>query len=65
MKITRQPSPVTNMIDQEQLEDVECFKYFSSMLKNDGRCTCEIKSRTFMANAAFNKKKTLLPTNWI
>jgi hypothetical protein len=28
-------------------------------LKNDGRCTCEIKSRIAMANAAFNKKKGL------
>jgi len=26
---------------------------------NDGRCTCEIKSRIAMANAAFNKKRAL------
>ena len=49
-------SPVTNMIDQKQLENVECFKYLGSMLTNDGRCTCEIKSRIAMAKAAFNKK---------
>ena len=30
-----------------------------SMLANDGRCTCEIKSRIAMAKAAFNQKKTL------
>jgi hypothetical protein len=29
------------------------------MLTNDGRCTCEIKSRIAMAEAAFNKKRTL------
>jgi len=29
------------------------------MLTDDGRCTCEIKSRTIMAKAAFNKKKNL------
>ena len=29
------------------------------MLTNDGRCTCEIKSSSVMAKAAFNKKKTL------
>jgi hypothetical protein len=29
------------------------------MLTNDGRCTCEIKSRTAMAKAAFNKKRAL------
>ena len=28
-------------------------------LTNDGRCTCEIKSRIAVAKAAFNKKKTL------
>jgi hypothetical protein len=26
------------------------------MLTNDGRCTCEIKSTTAMAKAAFNKR---------
>jgi hypothetical protein len=29
------------------------------MLTNDGRCTCEIKSRIDMAKAAFNKKRAL------
>ena len=47
------------MIDQKQLENVECFKYLGSMLTNEGRCTCEIKSRIAMAKAAFSKKKTL------
>jgi len=47
------------MIDQKQLENVECFKYLGSVLANDGRCTCEIKSRIAMAKAAFNQKKTL------
>jgi len=46
------------MIDQKQMEIVECFKYLGSILTNDGRCTCEIKSRIVMAKAAFNKKKT-------
>ena len=51
------------MIDQKQLENVECLKYLGSMLTNDGRCTCEIKSRIVMAKAALSKKKTLF-TNW-
>jgi hypothetical protein len=46
------------MIDQKQLENVECFKYLGNILTNDGRCTCEIKSRIAMVKAAFNKKKT-------
>jgi len=38
---------------------MECFKYSGNMLANDGRYTCEIKSKIAMAKAAFNKKKTL------
>ena len=60
MRISRQLSQVTIMIHQKQLENVECFKYLGSMLTNDGRCTCEIKSRIVMEKAAFNKKKNLL-----
>jgi len=36
MRISRQPSPVTIMINQKQLQNVECFKYLGSMLTNDG-----------------------------
>ena len=39
MRISRQPSPVTIMIRQKQLENVECFNYLGSILTNDGRCT--------------------------
>jgi hypothetical protein len=56
MRISIQPYPVTIVIDEKQLENVEWFKYLGSMLTNDGRCTCEIKSRIAMAKAAFNKK---------
>ena len=59
MRISRQPSAVTNMIDQKQLENVECFKYLGSIITNDGRCTCDFKSGIAMAKAAFNKKKTI------
>jgi hypothetical protein len=59
MRISRQPSPVKIMIDQKQLENVESFEYLGSMLTNDGRCACEIKSRIAMAKAAFNKKRAL------
>jgi hypothetical protein len=56
MRISRQPSPIKIMIDQKQLENVE---YLSSMITNDARCTCEIKSRIAVEMAAFNKKKSL------
>jgi hypothetical protein len=61
MRISRQPLPLKIMIDQNQLENVESFKYLGSILTNDGRCTCEIKCRIAMAKAAFNKKRTLFP----
>ena len=64
MRISRQPSPVTITIDQKQLENVKYFIYLGSILTDDGRCTCEIKSRIALAKAAFNKKKYLLPANW-
>jgi len=38
---------------------VESFKYLGRILTKDGRCTCEIKCRTDMAKAAFNKKRAL------
>jgi hypothetical protein len=38
---------------------MESFKYLGSMLTNDGRCTCEIKSRIAMAKAVFIKKMAL------
>jgi hypothetical protein len=59
MRISRQSFPVKIMIDQKQLENVESFKYFGSILTNDGRCTCEIKCRIAMATAAFNTKRAL------
>ena len=57
MRISRQQSPIKITIDQKQPENVKCFKYLGSVLTEDGRCACEIKSRTVMAKAAFNKKK--------
>jgi len=59
MRISRQPFPVKIMIEQKQLENVESFKYLSSTLTNDGRCTCAIQSRIAMAKAVFNKKRAL------
>jgi hypothetical protein len=59
MRISRQRTPVTIKIDQRQLENVKCFRYLGSMLTDDGKCTCEIKSRIVVTKAAFNNKKKL------
>jgi hypothetical protein len=59
MRISRQPYPIKIMIYQKQLENVEYFNYFGSMITNNARCTREIKSRIAMTKAAFNNKKIL------
>ena len=64
MRISRQQFPAKFMIDQKQLYNLESFKYLGSILKNDGKCTCEIKCRTAMANAAFNKKRDLFTSTF-
>ena len=64
MSISRQPSPVAIKVDQKQLENVKCFKYLGSMLTDDGRCTCEIKSRIAMAKLHLTRRRIFLPANW-
>jgi hypothetical protein len=59
LRISRQPFPVKLMIEQKQQENVESYKCLVSMVSNDGRCTCEIKSRIAMSKAAFNKNRAL------
>jgi hypothetical protein len=39
------------------MENVKYLKYLGSTIANDARC--QLKSRTAMAKAAFNRKKTL------
>ena len=57
MRISRQPSLVQIMIDEEQMENVEYFKHLCSLMTDDARC--DIKSRNVITKATFNKKKTL------
>jgi hypothetical protein len=59
MRISRQQFSVNLMIDQKQLEKMKSFKCLGSLLTNDGRYTCEIKSRIAMAKALFDKKRAL------
>ena len=63
MRISRQLSPVTIMIDQKQLENVECFKYLGSLLTNDGRCTREIKSSIAWQKLHSARRRLFLPAN--
>jgi hypothetical protein len=59
IRITMQPFPTQIMIDQKQLETVQYFNYLHSLIRNDARCTHEIKSTIAMAKTVFNMKKTL------
>ena len=63
MRMSRQPSPIPFIVDQAQLENVECFNCVGSVITNDDVCVCvcvvcvcEIRSKTVMAKTAFNKK---------
>jgi hypothetical protein len=65
MQISRKSSQAQIMIDEKQLENVEYFSYLGSMITNDARCRCEIKSRISMVKAAFNRKEDPFPSaNW-
>jgi len=46
------------MIKRKQVENEEYFNCFYGMIRNDERCTHEIKSRTSMTKAAIKKKQT-------
>jgi hypothetical protein len=65
MRISRQPSPIQIMIDQNQQKNVEYFKYMGSVITNDARRTIAIKSRIAMTKAALKKKKTLFTSKLI
>ena len=65
MRISRQTSPVTIMMNQTQLESVECFKYLGSMLTNDGRCTCENNVGLPWQKLHLIIRRIFLPVHWI
>jgi hypothetical protein len=57
MRISGEPPPLQVMIDQKQLETVECF-CLDSMIRYDAKCTHEIKSRIAMTKSGLNRKDT-------
>jgi hypothetical protein len=58
MGISWEPFSVQIVTDQEQLENVEYFVCWGSMIANDARRTREMKSRLAMAKETFNREKT-------
>jgi hypothetical protein len=53
MGISRQPSPIQIVVDKKGRENVEYFSLLGSIMRNDARCTSEIKYRIAMTQAAF------------
>ena len=64
MRVSWNPSAIQIMIDQKQLENVKYCKYLGSMITEDATYTWEIKSIIAMANATFNKKKSLFTSRF-
>jgi hypothetical protein len=52
-------NPLHINIDTKPAENVEEFNYLGSMIRNNARCTQEIKARIAITKATFNRKKTL------
>jgi hypothetical protein len=45
------------MIDRKEPENVEYFNHLGSMIINDERCTCEIKSRIATAVGTIKRRR--------
>ena len=54
----RPPSTLQTATGQKQQENVEYFSCLGTVTTNGVRCTPEVKSRSAIRKAAFNKKKT-------
>jgi hypothetical protein len=57
MRISSQPSPLEIRIDQNQLENVEYFKYLRSVITKDAIREREVKFRIVMAKAAPTRRR--------
>ena len=47
-------------VNGEELEQVSKYKYLGSIVTQNGKCVDEIKTRIAIAEAAFNKIKSLV-----
>ena len=60
MKISKTPSPLEITIDNNELKQVQEFKYLGSIFTQDGRMDREIETRTQKANAVTYQLSPLL-----
>jgi len=60
MCISRQGNhKVRIIIDDQQVEQVDQFKYFGSVISADGYCGTEIRLRTALGKQVFMNKRTV------
>ena len=64
MRISRQPSPITIMIDQKQLENVKCFKYFCSVLTEMEGVLVKLNPGLPRQKLHLTRRRIFLPANW-
>ena len=62
-EVMKVPRKGEGEIDGDGLEQVDRFRYLGALIKSDGRCDTEIKTRIGMAKNAFNQRKELLSKN--
>ena len=60
MKISKNGGTMNIMIDDQNVEQVNKFKYLGAWITEDGRCETEIRTRIGMAKDTFSKRKDLL-----
>jgi hypothetical protein len=61
MRISRQPSPVTIMIDQKQLENVECWVACKKMMED---VRVKLNSGLPWQKLRSTRRRLSLPANW-
>uniref|UniRef100_A0A8D8R6E3 Craniofacial development protein 2 n=1 Tax=Cacopsylla melanoneura TaxID=428564 RepID=A0A8D8R6E3_9HEMI len=60
MKIGKREGRIHLTLEGQELEQVENFRYLGGLIKSNGSCTEEIRSRIGMGKIAFEKVKDLL-----
>jgi hypothetical protein len=58
-RFVRQPSPIQIIVDQNQLQNVEYFNYFGTMIRTDANCTREITSRIALKKQHSTRRRSL------
>jgi hypothetical protein len=64
MRISRKRFPVKIMIDQNQLDNVESFKYLGSILTNDGNILVKLSVELLWLKQHLTRRGLFLLAHW-